>query len=195
MTDKKARREGSGGQPGESSTVGKSRGGSRFPSKNADFPDRVYSILKLWQNRVIFQTKIHVMARPPKPTRSGSAPRCRQHRRGCGRGLWQRRRHGRPAAKPHTKNRPGDHPGTAFGESIFPLPSGFRLLLALHTGLFIVLTLPNLGQNARARALTLKPLESAFQRFVLVDMNLRHLFSLPSHISPETTPSSRCDAG
>ena len=54
-----------------------------------------------------------------------------------------------------------------------------------------MLALTNLSQDARARALTLKPLESALQRFVLVDMNLRHLFSLPSHISPETTPVKR----
>ena len=72
------------------------------------------------------------------------------------------------------------------------LPSGFRLLLALYAGLFIMFALTNFCQDARAGALTLETLERAFQRFVLVDMNLRHLFSLPSLISPETTPSARC---
>ena len=81
---------------------------------------------------------------------------------------------------------------TAFKDGlILPLASGFRLLLAANTGLFIVLTLANLGDNACAGALTLEPLESAFQRLVFVYMNLRHLFSLPSHISPETTPLPR----
>lgn len=47
-----------------------------------------------------------------------------------------------------------------------------------------MLTLTNFSQNARARTLTLKTLQSTLQRLVFVDMNLRHLFSLPSHISP-----------
>ena len=50
--------------------------------------------------------------------------------------------------------------------------------------------LTNLSQYAGTGTLTLEALQSAFQRFVLVDMNLRHLFSLPSLISPETTPFS-----
>ena len=76
--------------------------------------------------------------------------------------------------------------------SILPLPSGFRLLLALYAGLFIMFALTNFCQDASAGALTLKTLQRAFQRFVLVYMNLRHLFSLPSLISPETTPLARC---
>ena len=62
------------------------------------------------------------------------------------------------------------------GGSILPLASGFRLLLALYTGFFVMFALTNLGQDARARALALKTLESAFQGFVFVDMNLRHCF-------------------
>ena len=76
--------------------------------------------------------------------------------------------------------------------SVLALTSGFRLLLALYAGLFIMFALTNFCQDARAGTLTLETLERAFQRFVLVDMNLRHLFSLPSLISPETTPHIRC---
>lgn len=84
--------------------------------------------------------------------------------------------------KQNALEKPPGHYRTAFQkkESILPLASGFRLLLALHAGLFIMFALTNLGQNASTGALALKTLQSAFQRFVLVDMNLRHLFSLPS---------------
>ena len=78
--------------------------------------------------------------------------------------------------------------------SILPLASGFRLLLALYAGLFVMFALTNFSQHPSPRTLTLKPLESAFQRLVFVDMNLRHLFSLPSRISPETAPFPRRDA-
>ena len=82
--------------------------------------------------------------------------------------------------------KPGSHSGCrVFQEgSILPLASGFRLLLALYAGLFVMFALTNLGQNTSTRALPLKTLKSAFQRLVFVDMNFRHLFSLPSRISP-----------
>ena len=92
------------------------------------------------------------------------------------------------------KDRP-DHSGRpSWCESILPLTGGFSLLLAFHAGLFVMFALTDFGQHTSARTLTLKTLEGAFQRLVLVNMNLRHLFSLPSLISPETTPLARCDA-
>ena len=44
--------------------------------------------------------------------------------------------------------------------------------------------LANLCQHARTGTLTLETLQSAFQRFVFLDSNLRHLLSLPSPLSP-----------
>ena len=69
-------------------------------------------------------------------------------------------------------------------ELILPLAGSFSLLLALHAGLFVVFTLANFSQHTSTCALTLKTLQSRLQRFVFVDMDFRHLFSLPSHISP-----------
>ena len=69
-------------------------------------------------------------------------------------------------------------------ELILPLAGGFSLLLALHAGLFVVFTLANFSQHTSTCALTLKTLQSRLQRFVFVDMDFRHLFSLPSHIPP-----------
>ena len=54
-----------------------------------------------------------------------------------------------------------------------------------------MLTLTNLGHNAGARALTLETLEGAFQRLVFLDAYFRHLFSLPSPISPWLSPFTR----
>jgi len=76
---------------------------------------------------------------------------------------------------------------------IAALTCGFRLLLALYAGLFIMLTLTNLGHNAGARALTLETLEGAFQRLVFLDAYFRHLFSLPSPISPWLSPYLTAD--
>ena len=82
------------------------------------------------------------------------------------------------------KNRPFQDGFLVVIGSILPLPSGFGLLLAANTGLFIMFTLAYLSQNAGTSALPLEALESAIQRLVFVHMNFRHLFSLPSHISP-----------
>ncbi len=71
---------------------------------------------------------------------------------------------------------------------IAALTSGFRLLLALYAGLLIMFTLTHLGHDAGTGALTLETLESAFKRFVFLHAYFRHLFSLPSPISPGRSP-------
>ena len=58
-------------------------------------------------------------------------------------------------------------------------PSGLRLLPALDAGALIVLPAPDLRQDAGLGTAALKALESAVQRLVFLDMNFRHLFSLP----------------
>ena len=88
---------------------------------------------------------------------------------------------------PHKENPPLFSRGFFFG-SVAALPSGFRLLLALYAGLLIMLTLTNLGHDAGAGALALETLQSAFQGFVFLDTYFRHLFYLPSPISPWHTP-------
>ena len=77
---------------------------------------------------------------------------------------------------------------TAKGKLILALTGSFGFLLALYAGLLIMLTLANLSHNARARALALETLESALQGFVFLDSYFRHLFSLPSPISPWQSP-------
>ncbi len=47
-----------------------------------------------------------------------------------------------------------------------------------------MLALANLLQNTAAGALTLEPLQSAFQRLIITNTNLGHLLSLLSLISP-----------
>ena len=66
--------------------------------------------------------------------------------------------------------------------SILALAGGFGLLLALHTGLLVVLTTTDLGEDATAGALALPTLESAFQGFVFSDSDF-HFFPSP----PEPT--------
>ena len=72
--------------------------------------------------------------------------------------------------------------GKGYTLLILTLAGCFSLILALHAGLLVMLTLTDLSQHARA--LPLKALQSAFQRLVLLDPDLRHLVSLPSPLSP-----------
>ena len=62
--------------------------------------------------------------------------------------------------------------------SIFTLPCSFRFLLALHAGLFIMLTPANLRQNAGAGAFALKPFESTLKRLVFSNTDF-HFFIPP----------------
>ena len=55
----------------------------------------------------------------------------------------------------------------------------FLLLTTLHAGLFVMLTLANLSQNAGTSALPLKPLERALQGFVLTNTYLGHCYPSP----------------
>ena len=61
-------------------------------------------------------------------------------------------------------------------ELILALAGCFHLFLTLYTGLFVVLTLANLSQDTRTGALTLEPLKSAFQRFIFLHTDFRHLY-------------------
>ncbi len=58
--------------------------------------------------------------------------------------------------------------------------SGFLLLFTLDAGLFIMLTLADLRQDAGARAFALETLQSAFQGLVFAHTNFRHTISPPS---------------
>ena len=53
------------------------------------------------------------------------------------------------------------------------------LLLALHTGLLVMLALANLGQYAGPGTLALKTLQSAFKGFVFPNADFRHCFPSP----------------
>ena len=68
--------------------------------------------------------------------------------------------------------------------SILALAGGLCFLLALHAGLFVMLALANLLDDAAAGTLALKPLQSAFQGLTVTNTDLGHLFSLLSLISP-----------
>ena len=59
---------------------------------------------------------------------------------------------------------------------ILTLAGCFSLLLALHAGLFVMLALANLLNDACACALALKPLQSALQRLVFADSYLGHCY-------------------
>ncbi len=61
-------------------------------------------------------------------------------------------------------------------KSILALAGCFHLLLALDAGLFIMLALAHFSQNTRTGALTLEALKSAFQRFVFLHTDFRHLY-------------------
>ena len=82
--------------------------------------------------------------------------------------------------------------GTVFlRRSILTLTRSLSLLLALYAGLFVMLTLTHLGENAGARALPFKTLQSAFQGLILFYSDLRHFFPLPSPHSPWLSPYTR----
>ena len=68
-----------------------------------------------------------------------------------------------------------DHHETVM-KSILALAGSLCLLLALHAGLFVMLALTHLLQNAAAGALALEPLQSALQRFVLTKTYLGHCY-------------------
>ena len=61
--------------------------------------------------------------------------------------------------------------------AVFPSCLGF--LAALDAGAFVMLPAAYLRQNAGLGAAALEALERAIQRLVLLDMNFRHLSSLP----------------
>ena len=64
-------------------------------------------------------------------------------------------------------------------KSVLTLACSLCLLLALHAGLFVMLTLANLSQNAGTSTLALKPLERALQGFVLTNTYLGHCYPSP----------------
>ena len=59
------------------------------------------------------------------------------------------------------------------------LTGSFRLLLTLQAGADVMLALLDFSDNALLGAATLKATQSALQRFVFLDANFRHCFSLP----------------
>jgi hypothetical protein len=59
------------------------------------------------------------------------------------------------------------------------LASSLRLLAALDTGALVMLSAADLSQNAGLGTAALETLERAVQRFIFLDMDFRHLFSLP----------------
>ena len=59
------------------------------------------------------------------------------------------------------------------------LASSLRLLATLDAGALVMLSAADLSQDASLSAATLKTLQSAIQRLVFLNMNFRHLFSLP----------------
>ena len=64
-------------------------------------------------------------------------------------------------------------------KSILALPCCLSFLLALDTGLLVMLTLANLGQYAGPGTLALKTLESALKGFVFPNADFRHCFPSP----------------
>ena len=63
--------------------------------------------------------------------------------------------------------------------SVFAFSCRFGLLLALDAGLFIMLALTQFCLNAASEVGSLKSAESAVDAFVLLDMDLGHLFFTP----------------
>ena len=63
--------------------------------------------------------------------------------------------------------------------SEFALSGCFGLLLALYAGLLVVLTLTQLCLNAALEVRSLESTESAVNAFVLLDVDLCHLFFTP----------------
>ena len=59
------------------------------------------------------------------------------------------------------------------------LASSLRLLATLNAGALIMLSATDLSQNTGLGAAALKTLQSAIQRFIFLNVDFRHLFSLP----------------
>jgi len=59
---------------------------------------------------------------------------------------------------------------------VLALACGFSLLLTLYAGLFVMLALTDLLNDARAGTLPLKTLERTLQRFILADSYLGHCY-------------------
>ncbi len=79
-------------------------------------------------------------------------------------------------AKPSPDGEGGRGSLRSRSQSILALTGGLCFLLALDAGLFVMLALANLLQDAAAGALTLEPFESALQRLVITDTNLGHCY-------------------
>ena len=62
---------------------------------------------------------------------------------------------------------------------ILALSCSLRLLLALYAGLFIMLSLTELGKNARLYALSLKTTKRAIESFILFYSDFCHLYVPP----------------
>ena len=62
---------------------------------------------------------------------------------------------------------------------VLTLSCRFGLLLTLYAGLFIMLSLTKLGENAGLHALTLKTTQCAVKRFIFLDSDFSHLFHPP----------------
>ena len=70
--------------------------------------------------------------------------------------------------------------------SILALASSFRFLLALDTGLFVMLAFSHLSQDACTGTLALESSQSALQGFVFPNTDFRHLYPSPPLISRPT---------
>ena len=62
---------------------------------------------------------------------------------------------------------------------VLVLAGSLGFLAALDAGALIILLLAKIGQNTGLGAAALESLKSVIQRLVLLDMDFRHLFSLP----------------
>ena len=83
--------------------------------------------------------------------------------------------------------------GVRHEKSVLALTGSLCFFLALYAGLFIMLALANFCQNACAGALTLEPLQRAFQGFILADTYLGHCYPSPRSSRLNLTPARRTD--
>ena len=72
---------------------------------------------------------------------------------------------------------------SALIETLLVLASGLRLLATLDAGALIMLSLTDLGDDARLGAGTLEPLQCAVDGLAVLHMNFRHLYFPPSEVS------------
>ena len=75
---------------------------------------------------------------------------------------------------------PAQDPFCELVELLAVLAGSLRLLAALDAGALVMLTLTNLGQNARLGTAALETLQSALQRLIFTNTNFRHLYFPPS---------------